>query len=269
VVIDVPLTLIRTIASFSRVSLATCFLIALYLVHSADYLVVGIQDHGFDPDHEIKYFAFGRNVIQSISVQAFAYHCHPTVGPTMAQFANPTQERQYKLMAGVVGAAACCYVIGGLLPYLTLVDEIDDFVIFSCYPTGRVFTIVTKILYSLFLLITTPLVLYSARLSLSGLVKNVTNFDMSPIIWDLTGLGLLTLVAVLAVVVTSIPVMFDFIGGVSISIILYVFPSIYYLKLCRGDNRVKTVLAWVMFPLGAATLVVCLYDSITRLLEGD
>jgi hypothetical protein len=185
----------------------------------------------------------------------------------MLQLADPTRERQYKLMAAVVGSAAICYIVGGLLPYLTLLEGITDVVIFSCYPDGRVFTIITKVLYATFLLITTPLVLYSARLSLIGLIKQWCKVVITPRRFDVIGIVLLAVIAVLAVLVTSIPLMFDFIGGVTVSIILYAFPSSFYLRLCKGESTPKTVLAWAMTPLGVATVVVCLYDTISRLSE--
>jgi hypothetical protein len=264
-VLDFPLIFIRAIRSFSRVSLATAFLICLYLLHSAVSLAMGVHEHGFDPDHAITYFSFNKLFIQAVAIQAFGYHCHPLVGPTIAQLANPTRERQYILMGFVVIVAAFCYLMSGLLPYLTLFDHIDNVVIFSCYPTGQVITIITKGVYALFLLITVPLLLYTSRLAFTGMMTCLCKVEVTPVIWDIVGIVLLGLAALLAVAVINIPLMFDFIGGVAIPIIVYILPAVYYVRLCDGDNRAKKLMAWVMIPIGIATIAVCLYDSISRL----
>jgi amino acid permease len=268
ILVDLPLTFIKTIAKFSRVSIATCFLIFLYLVHSAVYLFVAVKNDEFDPNHEIQWITFDGRIVSSLAIQAFAYHCHPTVGPTLTRLQNPTRTRQYATLAAVVGAAGFAYLIGGLLPYLTLVNRVTEPIVFMCYPTQQVFTIVTKGLYGVFLLITTPLILFSARFCLVGLVSTKDASELPSWQWLGMGVVMLLLAAVMAGAVESLGVMFDFLGGIICSLILYIFPSMFYIRLCRGESRWKTVAAWIMMPLGVATVGLSFYDTVTHMV-GD
>jgi sodium-coupled neutral amino acid transporter 4 len=137
----------------------------------------------------------------------------------------------------MIMGAGYCYLLGGIIPYLTLVDKVTNPVIFSCYPSGQPLTIVTKALYGLFLIIATPLILYSARLCFVALfLKEELGF------WKGNGIGVAILMVV-AAAVQSISVMFDFLGGVAVSWILYILPVIYYLRLCKGESRWKTWMA--------------------------
>jgi amino acid permease len=263
VLVDLPLTFIKTISKFSRVSIGTCFLILMYLVHAVTYLIDKFVKGEFDPNHEIQFFVFSRHLVVAIAIQAFAFNCHPTVGPTLARLINPTRVRQYWIMGSVVGAAGLAYLAGGLLPYLTLGNQVVEPIVFRCYPTQQVFTIIVKGLYSLFLLITTPLILFSARFCLAGLIcnKQVPNWQ-----WVGMGIGMLMGAAIVASAIESLGVMFDFLGGIICSFILYFFPSMFYLRICKGESKVKTVLAWCMFPLGVGTIALSLYDTISNMI---
>jgi amino acid permease len=269
VTVDLPLTFIKTIAKFSRVSIATCILIFLYLVHSAAYLGVAISRHEFDPNNEITWVSFDGKLVSSLAIQAFAYHCHPTVGPTLMRLQNPTRGRQYGTLAAVVGAAGFAYLVGGLLPYLTLVNRVTEPIVFMCYPTQQVFTIITKALYGVFLLITTPLILFSARFCLVGLVCKKEAAELPSWQWLGIGIGMLLLAAIMAGSVDNLGVMFDFLGGMICSLILYVFPSMFYVRICKGESKWKTVLAWVMMPLGLATVGLSFYDTIKHMMADE
>jgi amino acid permease len=265
-VIDLPLTFIRSLAKYSHVSLAVFFLIVLYLVHAAFFLGKTLANGHFDPDHSIRYFSFGKDLIGAYSIQAFAFNCHPNVGPTILRLSQPTRTRQYWVLAAVILGAGCCYLLGGIMPYLTLTDKVTGPVIFSDYPPGQPLTIVTKAFYGLFLIVATPLILYSARLCFVALIwKHELGFWK----WNGIGVAILMLVAVVAAAVKSISVMFDFLGGVAVSWILYILPAIYYLRLCKGESTWKRWMAWAMIPLGIATIGVCLYHSIDQLIHPD
>jgi amino acid permease len=264
--IDLPLMFIRSITRYSTVSMGTCILILLYIVHSGYYLGRAISEGRFDPRHKIEYFTVDMRLISSYSIQAFAFHCHPHIGPSMLRLVNPTRSRQYWVMAALVIGTGLCYLGGGLMPYLTLVDEVKDPVVFECYPKGQPLTIVTEAFYGLFLIVTTPLILYAARICFISLFSKK---QIETWLWNVVGVGVLLTIAAAAAGVKSIPVMFDFIGGVGVSCILYILPALYYLRICRRESKWKRALSYVLVPLGFATMVVCLYHTIDTLIHGD
>jgi hypothetical protein len=262
-VVDLPLTFIKTISKFSKVSVATAGLIFMYLVHSAVYLGIEVREQGFDPEHEIRYLELNNFFVTAIAVQAFAFHCHPTVGPTLARLINPTRIRQYQVLASVVVGAGVCYYVGGLLPYLTLGNRVSELIIFLCYPTGQVFTIITKGLYGVFLLITTPLILFSGRFCLAGLICKQ---EIPVWQWHLMGVLMLLCCAIMATWVESLEIMFDLIGGCTVPVIMYLFPATFYIRICKGESKWKMAIAWGFIPFGMINIALALYHSIANLL---
>jgi hypothetical protein len=246
------------------VSLLTCVLIAVYLVHA----ITAFAETGMRGG-KLPVFAINKYFIPSLSTQAFAFHCHPGIGPAIAKLANPTRSRQYMTLAAVVGAGGFCYYIGGIIPYLnrgSIDHPIDSQVMFRSYPSGPIFTYVTEALYAFFLLITTPLLLYAARVALHDLIsKKPPSYSF----WVILGLSVLFAATLVAVLVQKISVMFDFIGGVTISGIIYILPPIFYLKICYGDSLIRMIIAFVMIPIGAATVCVCTYHAILTLTHPD
>jgi hypothetical protein len=111
-------------------------------------------------------------------------------------------------MGAVFVGCHLAFLAGGLIPSLTLVENVTEPIIFLCYPKQQVFTIVTKGLSSLFLVATMPLILLSARFCLSGLLLR----GAEPKTWQWLGMGIVMLLiaAVLASAVESLGVMFDF-----------------------------------------------------------
>jgi hypothetical protein len=271
--ICLPLTFLRSIKGYSQVSMFTCVLIIVYVFHAVFYFGIGLNKYGFDPDRRIRYFEPNNYFIQSLSIQAFAFHCHPGVGPTLARLTTPTRKRQYGTLAIVIVSGAFCYVIGGLFPYMTTIASgtltgktmrITSHVVFQDYDTTQIFTMIVEGLYALFLLLTTPLVLFAARVALHDLMSAQ---EPSNWLWNVVGVVVFVGAVLLAVLVENIGTMFDFIGGVTISGIIYILPSAYYLKLCRGQSVVKKMVAIVLIPIGIATIILCLYDAITGIIH--
>ncbi|OHT09957.1 Transmembrane amino acid transporter protein [Tritrichomonas foetus] len=262
-VIDLPLMLLRSISGLSYVSMFTVVLIGVHLIHSTYFFGDSLYRDGFDPNKEIKYFELNQYVIPSLSMQAFSFTCHPVFFPTMNKLRKPTRKRQYTLITIVIIIAGFTYFIGGLLPYLTKFEQINSAIVFAAYTEGHPFTIIMKILYGVFLLVTTPLILYACRTSLNDLVFRTA---FTTIRYYVMGIAILILATILAVTVESIPTMFGFVGGVTCTLLVYVLPSVYYIRICKKESRIKTAIAWLMIPIGIALLSVCLYDSIRSLI---
>ena len=265
--VDLPLMFLKSIHGLSYVSMFTGALIVIYLVHALVYFGVYVHDYGFDPERKIEIASFNSFFISAISIQAFAFTCHPVIGPTIATLSSPTRQRKYLTLALVVIAAAMCYLIGGILPYLTLFDKITDPIVFDDYLKDHPkqwFTVITTCIFGVFLTITTPLLLFSARYAFNDIFfrSGFTNLR-----YYLIGFGILVVNAVVAVTVKSIPVMFGFVGGVCSTLLVYVLPAIYYIRICGKENRVKLAISWLMIPVGFAVLSVCLYDSIQGLVK--
>jgi sodium-coupled neutral amino acid transporter 11 len=161
--------------------------------------------------------------------------------------------------------ASSCYALGGLLPYLTLFDRILTPVVFVHYDKGQPFTILTKAFYALFVVFTTPLILFSARLSFNSVVFQS---EFTPLRYWTIGILLVSACILLAVTVESLEKVFGLVGGITCNIIVYILPAISYIRLCKGESTLKRIVAWVMAPTGVVLIAICMYAEVSNILTG-
>jgi amino acid permease len=209
----------------------------------------------------------GKFIIPSLSIQSFAYHCHPVIGPTIQQLANPTRMRKYITLGLVTLGAAICYLLGGILPYLTLFhDHTFSTVILNDYhdawETAQPFTMVAQTLYAAILFLTAALILITARIGFNDIV--FFGAEMSTARRIIIGVSHMIGAALIAILVKSIGRMFDFIGGVTCGAIVYVFPALFYLGVCRHESYLKSILALFAILFGLGVMAVCLYHAIRQ-----
>lgn len=265
ITIDLPLTFLRSIRALSYASVITMFLMFLYLIHC--FYIFGMRMKDL-PKHKlqgVKAFEFNRYFIPSIAIQAFAFTFNMEVTPTIEKLRRPTRKRQYKTFAWVVGISGIIYFISGIFPYLALVPNIRDPIVFDDFPYGRVFTIIIKFVLALFLIITTPLYLFSCRIAFNDATFRS---PFTALRWNLIGISILVVSVVIACAVKSITTVFGFIGGVTSTACAYILPAIYYLRICKNESLVKTVFAWILLVGGGIILVFCLYDSLRSCIVG-
>ena len=263
VIIDIPLSMFKTINKLSYISFGSMTLVVVYIIHNIYYFSKSVHDNGFDPQHQTKLFSFTNLVITSIAIQGTSYNCHPNIFPTLEKLENNSRKRKMITMVIVAICAFAIYTSSGLFGYFTLFDAVLDPVAISYYPSGQTFTLVTEGLYTLLLALSVPLIFWSCRLSFNEI------FFRSPFTtlrWNIIGISIVLLSGVIAVTVKAINTVFSIIGGVFSPLIVYLLPTVYYLRICKQRPFVLTFLAYFLFVFGIFTIVISLYNTINDMI---
>ena len=259
----IPLVMLKSMNALSFVSIASVVLICIYLFHSVFYFSKGVLDHQFDKSR-VKTFAFDlKMVIPALSIQSSSFTCHTNIFPTLIQLENPTKRRSNITMFLVVISATLLYTVGGIFPYLTLYDDIKDPVVLNYYPV-RVFTNIIKAFYSLLLILTAPLLIFTCRLSIHNLISDKELTYRNSVI---IGIGIALFDCLISVTVKKLNVMFSLVGGVTCPIIVYIIPSLYYLRICKNESIFKTIFSYVSIVVGITFVIICLYDAIRSMIN--
>ena len=291
-VIDLPLMFLRSIKALSYASLFTLVLIIIYLIHTIYIFTLSMKSttdstnstcltsfkntsiiisksslfglkHSFDG---LTLFSFNKYFIPSLSIQAFAFTFNMMVTPTIEKLKNPTRKNQYITFGCVIAISCTTYIICGILPYLALIPNISHAIVFEDFIHGRIFTVIVKALFGVFLIMTTPLILFSCRVAFNDATFRS---EFTTARWNIMGITILIITVVTAAAVESITTVFGFIGGVTSTLTAYVLPSLYYLRLCKNESVWKKILSWILMPSGLIIMCVCLYDSIRSIIQGD
>jgi len=258
ILFDLPLSLLKSVSALSKVSYISMVLVIIYVTHSVYYFSSGLMKNGFDPKGEMKLISIGKLLIPSLAIQATTYNCHPNIFPTLQKLENNTRERKTKTMILVGILSFIIFNITGICSYFTLFDNILDPVTIAYYPHGRAFTVVTKILFSLKLVITIPILFFACRLSFYEIffTQSVSNA-----IWNSSGIMLLCLAGVFAAYFQSIVKVFEVVGGISSPIIVYILPAAFYIKICQKENKFKYYISYMFILFGLSMILVSLYDT--------
>ncbi|OHT01226.1 Transmembrane amino acid transporter protein [Tritrichomonas foetus] len=258
------LTLFRTMNSLSFLSIISIFLILIYIFHSIYYFSKYTLIEGFNPDKKMVYFSTDISIIiKSLSILGSTFVCHPTLFPTIVKLKKPTMRRLKGTMFFVILVSILLFLIGGIFPYLTLFDDIQDTVVLRYYYKHHILTIITKITYSIMLIITVPIRLFACRLSIE---KMMINEESNHMIWDLIGIALITLISIIVSFMKTLTVVDSIAGGIVGPTCVFILPSIYYLMICKDGSRTKHLLCWASLLVGAIFIVSSLYYSIAQLI---
>jgi amino acid permease len=260
--INIPLSCLRSIQKLSLVSFCSMFLVFIYLIHNIFYFIRSVNKYGFDPQNEINYVTFNKFFIPSIAIQATSYSCHQNIFPALNKLENGTKQRKMTVMIIVAIIAFLIYTTGGLFGYITLFDKIDDPVSISWYPEGQIFTFITQGLYSILLCLTIPLLYWASRLSINDLVFKS---EFTTLRWNFIGISLLLVGGLIAVTVKKIVVVFSFIGGICSPLIVYILPTLYFLRINKERSKIATFIAYCLLVIGFASITICLYDRISSM----
>lgn len=78
-------------------------------------------------------------VISTLSIQSSSFTCHTNIFPTLIQLENPTMRLSNITILLTVISATLQDIVGGIFPYFTLFDRIEDPNVLKHYPKS-VFT---------------------------------------------------------------------------------------------------------------------------------
>ena len=255
IIIALPISFLPSISSLSYVSIGSLCLIIIYLFNSVYYFIDEIIHNGFDSKHQIKYFNINSLFLPALSIQATFFDCHPIVFPTLIKLKNGSKKNKLFVLLMVLLIAFLLYTIPGVFTYLTLFDSMQGPVSISYYKKGQIFTLITKGLYSILLVLTVPIIFWACRLAIKGLFFENNN---SNLLWNVVGVLILLIAGFIAGYVESIEHVFKYIGGINSPLIVYIFPALYYLRICHNSNIFKTILAYFLIIFGLAIILLCL-----------
>ena len=263
VIIDIPLSMLKTIHKLSYISFASMTLVFVYIFHNIFYFSKNVYKNGFDPQNQMKLFSFTNLVITSIAIQGTSYNCHPNIFPTLEKLQNNTIKRKMITMIIVAICAFLIYTSSGIFGYLTLFDNILDPVAISYYPDGQTFTLITEALYTLLLALSVPLIFWSCRLSFHELFFKSS---FTTLRWNIIGISIVILSGIIAVTVKAINTVFSIIGGLFSPLIVYLLPSLYYLRISKDRTLLTTILAYFLIVFGFFTIIISLYNTIIEII---
>lgn len=260
-----PLTLFRTLAKLEKFEMLSSVFIFVIISHSVYWFIKGVLKEGFDPNHRIKYFDMSSILINALSVNSMAFNCHINLFPCLEHLKDCTVRRARKLAGITICVSFTLYTTFGLFTYLHLFDNLGTGSALEYYPKSNYFTFITIVGVIVTLIMSAPLVIWAARNSIDHIIWGEN--EPSSLRWVLVGGTIVLLTSALASTSDNILLFFDIVGGLFTPTIIFLMPSIFYLKNCPSLSALQKTGAIIIGLFTIIAAVSCTYHAITEIIE--
>uniref|UniRef100_F1MM24 Solute carrier family 38 member 4 n=2 Tax=Bos TaxID=9903 RepID=F1MM24_BOVIN len=217
-----------------------------------------------------KYFVFNSRTAYAIPILAFAFVCHPEVLPIYSELKDRSRRKMQTVSNVSITGMLVMYLLAALFGYLTFYGEVEDELL---HAYSKVYTFDTPLLMVrlavlMAVTLTVPIVLFPIRTSVTTLL-----FPKRPFSWIrhfLIAAIIIALNNVLVILVPTIKYIFGFIGASSATMLIFILPAVFYLKLVkkepfRSPQKVGALIflvVGIIFMMGSMALIIIdwIYD---------
>ncbi|NXU57461.1 S38A4 protein, partial [Turnix velox] len=220
---------------------------------------------------QAKYFVFNSRTAYAIPILAFAFVCHPEVLPIYSELKDRSRKRMQNVSNISITGMLIMYLLAALFGYLTFYGEVEDELLhtYTKVYTFDALLLSVRLAVLVAVTLTVPLVLFPIRSSISALL-----FPKRPFSWIrhfLIAAVILAFNNLLVIFVPTIKDIFGFIGASSATMLIFILPSAFYLRLVEKE-RLKSpqkigalifLIVGIIFMIVSMTLIVMdwIYNS--------
>ncbi|KAJ1107781.1 hypothetical protein NDU88_005170 [Pleurodeles waltl] len=182
-----------------------------------------------------KLFNFSKKSAFAIPTMAFSFLCHTSVLPIYCELKSPSKRRMQNVANLGIGLSFLIYFISALFGYLTFYDKVNSELLegYSKYLPHDALIITVRLVILLAVMLTVPLIHFPARKAF--IMMCFSGYPFSCVRHIIVTVALNTIIVLLAIYVPDISNVFGVIGSTTSTCLLFVFPSLFYLKLSRED----------------------------------
>ncbi|XP_073939326.1 sodium-coupled neutral amino acid transporter 4 isoform X2 [Castor canadensis] len=225
----------------------------------------GIEYEAHSDDKcEPKYFVFNSRTAYAIPILAFAFVCHPEVLPIYSELKDRSRRKMQTVSNVSITGMLVMYMLAALFGYLTFYGDVEDELL---HAYSKVYTFDTPLLMVrlavlVAVTLTVPIVLFPIRTSVTTLL-----FPKRPFSWIrhfLIAAIIIALNNVLVILVPTIKYIFGFIGASSATMLIFILPAAFYLRLVkkeplRSPQKVGALIflvTGIIFMMGSMALII-------------
>lgn len=205
---------------------------------STEYELSPLEEKGYElymkegPQQcDAEAFALTDKWAYSIPTMTFSFVCHTAVLPIYAELKSPSASRMQKVSNSSIGVCFILYSLSALFGYLTFYNwtESELLLMYSYVDSSNVMTLVVRLCVLLAVVLTVPLTHFPARKAITFLLFPEKKFSWIHHIGIM--IFLLTFINILVVFVPTIREVFGIIGATASTMLVFVLPSIFFLRI--------------------------------------
>lgn len=189
-------------------------------------------------DHEDmctpKYFVFNSQTAYTLPILAFAFVCHPEVLPIYSELKDRSRKKMQTVSNLSILAMLVMYLFSALFGYLTFYDHVEAELLHTFTKVYKFDTMLLMVRLAVLtaVTLTVPIVLFPIRSSVTTLC--FAGKEFSWIRHFLIAAAILVFNNLLVIFVPTIRDIFGFIGSSAASMLIFILPAAFYLRLVKS-----------------------------------
>ncbi|KAG8558057.1 hypothetical protein GDO81_016838 [Engystomops pustulosus] len=196
-----------------------------------------------------KYFTFNSKTAYALPTLAFAFVCHPSVLPIYSELRDRTQKKMQLVSHISFFSMFLMYFLTAIFGYLTFYDKVESELLGTYSDKKDVLLLTVRLAVIIAVILTVPVLFFTVRSSLFELARK-TKYKF----WQhlLVTIILLIIIDLLVIFIPAMKDIFGAIGATSANMLIFILPSILYLKITNGNDALAKERFWAcaFFALG-------------------
>uniref|UniRef100_A0A8C9SCS9 Solute carrier family 38 member 4 n=1 Tax=Scleropages formosus TaxID=113540 RepID=A0A8C9SCS9_SCLFO len=228
--------------------------------------VVQYRAHDADDDTcKPKFFVFNSQTVYTMPILAFAFVCHPEVLPIYSELKDRSRRKMQNVSNLSIFAMLVMYMLSALFGYLTFYDSVEAELLHTFTKVYKFDTLLLLVRLAVLtaVTLTVPIVLFPIRSSIVTLMFSGKEFSW--IRHMFIAACILTFNNLLVIFVPTIRDIFGFIGASAATMLIFIMPSAFYIRLVKWPTAPSGKSWWtasvflvmgVVFMVGSLSLIV-------------
>ncbi|KAF3704916.1 Sodium-coupled neutral amino acid transporter 4 [Channa argus] len=211
-----------------------------------------------------KYFVFNSQTAYTVPILAFAFVCHPEVLPIYSELKDRSRKKMQNVSNLSILAMLIMYMLSALFGYLTFYGNVEAELLHTFTKVYKFDTMLLLVRVAVLtaVTLTVPIVLFPIRSSITTLLFSGREFSW--IRHVLIAAAILAFTNMLVIFVPTIRDIFGFIGSSAATMLIFVLPAAFYLRLVkslplRSPQKIGAAIFLVVgfiFMTGSLSLIV-------------
>uniref|UniRef100_A0A671TAW9 Sodium-coupled neutral amino acid transporter 4-like n=1 Tax=Sinocyclocheilus anshuiensis TaxID=1608454 RepID=A0A671TAW9_9TELE len=211
-----------------------------------------------------KYFMFNSQTAYTVPILAFAFVCHPEVLPIYSELRDRSRRKMQTVSNLSILAMLVMYLLSALFGYLTFYDHVEAELLHTFTKVYKFDTMLLLVRLAVLtaVTLTVPIVLFPIRSSVITLC--FAGKEFSWIRHFLIAAAILAFNNLLVIFVPTIRDIFGFIGSSAATMLIFILPAAFYLRLVkslpfRSPQKISVTIFLVVgifFMIGSLSLII-------------
>uniref|UniRef100_A0A1A7Z539 Sodium-coupled neutral amino acid symporter 2 n=1 Tax=Iconisemion striatum TaxID=60296 RepID=A0A1A7Z539_9TELE len=220
-----------------------------------------------------KYVVINSQTVYALPILIFAFVCHPTILPMYEELKDRSRKKMQNVANVSFTAMFIMYLLAALFGYLTFNINVEAELLhtYSKIYKDDVLLLIVRLAVLAAVTLTVPVVLFPIRTSIIHLL--CSNKDFSWVRHFVITLALLSGTNALVIFVPTIKDMFGFFGASAASMLVFILPSAFYIKLVKKEpmksvqkiGALLFLVSGIVVMFGSMTLII--YDWVANSID--